>query len=556
MDSGSILHDFFIKESSIGSFSCNADTEAISEFADRYKIAKIDFVEYLSEEDQKNGHANLNIVYYDSYRSQADQGIEFKDPRALDGCYLFRAFPYAGTIWTKEESDFAYSVIRMLSLIKGKKRIFNKLRYLSTHDPLSGEFNMPYAIQFIKKQIASNNTIGYVVMFLNVRGMNEINRSFSFDDGTMLMFKYIRKLKEKFGEDEIIWRLGGDNFGGFFRREHLDDVLSKIKSCSIEDKDGFTIKMSAVAGISILDGTETSHSGAFDGAQQSLAIARYIKHVPYQFYDDDIVKMNNYSTHIEMEFDSGVNNNCYVPFYQPKVSLESRRLIGAEALCRWKIKDDYLVPALFIPTLERSGRICILDFIMLKRLCRDMRSWLDQGLDVVPVSINFSRKHLSNIRLASDICAVVDSDKIPHELIVIEFTETTNEADQKRLRDIVIALKGKGFKTSVDDFGVGYSSMSMIRDISFDELKMDRSFIITADDLDNDERKKIMMKHVIGMASDLGMTCIAEGAETPEHIDLLKENGCGMVQGYYFDKPLPCEEFVKRLEDADYYAST
>ena len=127
-----------------------------------------------------------------------------------------------------------------------------------------------------------------------------------------------------------------------------------------------------------------------------------------------------------------------------------------------------------------------------------------------------------------------------------------HKADQQRLRDIVVALKGSGIKTSIDDFGVGYSSMSMLRDIPFNEIKIDRSFLITDADSEVFLRKMVVMKHIISLSSELGMTCIAAGAETVDQVDLLFKNGCTRVQGYFFDKPLPVRDFCARLENPRY----
>ena len=153
--------------------------------------------------------------------------------------------------------------------------------------------------------------------------------------------------------------------------------------------------------------------------------------------------------------------------------------------------------------------------------------------------------HLNNPELSKQIVQVVERYNIPHELIIVELTETTGTTHMQRMKELVCKLKEEGIRTSVDDFGVGYSSMSMLRDIPFSELKIDRSFLTYM--TDTRDRSAVMMKHVISMATELGMRCIAEGVETPDQIRMLKEMGCFRAQGYYFDKPLPREEFEKRL---------
>jgi EAL domain-containing protein (putative c-di-GMP-specific phosphodiesterase class I) len=220
-------------------------------------------------------------------------------------------------------------------------------------------------------------------------------------------------------------------------------------------------------------------------------------------------------------------------------------VIGAEALCRW-IRDGQVVPPIdFIPVLERSKMVCDLDFYVLDHACRDIRNWIDKGGSPVEISTNFSRVHLNNPYLSKQIVQTIDRYEIPHELIIVELTETTSSVHSKRMSELVYKLKDEGIRTSVDDFGVGYSSMSMLRDIPFSELKIDRSFLTYT--TDTRDRSAVMMKHVISMATELGMRCIAEGVETPDQIRMLKEMDCLRAQGFYFDRPLPREEFVKRL---------
>ena len=186
---------------------------------------------------------------------------------------------------------------------------------------------------------------------------------------------------------------------------------------------------------------------------------------------------------------------------------------------------------------------------MLESVCKDIASWMDKGITPVRVSTNFSRKHLGNPNFVHEVINIVDEYKIPRSLIVIELTETTTESDLIRLSECVVEFRKAGFDVSVDDFGVGYSSMSMIKDIPFSEIKIDRSFI-SSDSIS--DRDMVMMKHIISMAEDLGMNTIAEGVETKEQIEILKKYGCVRAQGFYFDKPLAKDDFEQVLCNPDY----
>lgn len=248
----------------------------------------------------------------------------------------------------------------------------------------------------------------------------------------------------------------------------------------------------------------------------------------------------NFST----QFESALKNEEFRVFYQPKVSLHNYGIVGAEALCRWFHNGVVIPPDSFIPVLEQGDDICRLDFYMLDHVCRDIRHWLDEGRKCVKVSVNLSRKHKVDKKLIYDIVEIIDGHRVPHDLIEIELVESTSEMTFPQLKEIVLGLKKYGIGTSVDDFGTGYSSLNLIRDLPWEVLKIDKRFLPVNT---KDKKQLIMMKHLIAMAQDLGLDCIAEGVETIEQVKLLKEYNCYMAQGNFFDKPLPAKEFETKL---------
>ena len=194
----------------------------------------------------------------------------------------------------------------------------------------------------------------------------------------------------------------------------------------------------------------------------------------------------------------------------------------------------------FIPVLEGTSDICRLDFHMLDLVCCHLRKWLDAGKKAGRVSVNFSRRHMANPGLADKIIEIIDRHGVPHEYIEVELTETTTDVEFKD-------LQANGICTSVDDFGMGYSSLNLIRVVPWNVLKVDRVFV-PLDDEATDSARCIMFKHVIAMAKELGLECIIEGVETNAQVKILRDFGCDKVQGYLFDKPLPIEDFEQRLD--------
>ncbi len=255
-----------------------------------------------------------------------------------------------------------------------------------------------------------------------------------------------------------------------------------------------------------------------------------------------IVDKNN----VEELFDKAISEEEFKVYYQPKVNLKTYEPTGAEALCRWIHDGKVIPPDEFIPILEQSQKIETLDFYMLDHMCQDLRRWIDEGRNVVQISVNLSRINVGQDRLLERIIETIDTYDIPHSLIQVELTETSAELGFDELRDLVLGLRDAGISTAVDDFGTGYSSLKLISDLPWNVLKVDKSLLHEAEREGSSEH--LMLCHIISMVRDMGMECIVEGVETPDDVKLLKDNNCFVAQGYYFDRPISCEYFEQLLD--------
>ena len=232
-------------------------------------------------------------------------------------------------------------------------------------------------------------------------------------------------------------------------------------------------------------------------------------------------------------------------FYQPKYDPESKKLKGAEALVRWmNPKYGLISPGRFIPIFENNGFITKLDHYMLRHVAGDQRRWLDSGYKCVPVSVNVSRAHFIEDDLAEQVRGIVDEAGTPHELIEIELTESAFFDDKKALINTICKLKEYGFAVSMDDFGSGYSSLNSLKELPLDILKLDAEFFRNDD---GTGRGQIIVEEAIRLAKKLNMQTVAEGVETVDQVRFLAEHGCDMIQGYIFDKPMPKDEYIKRI---------
>ena len=464
---------------------------------------------------------------------------------------------YTLTLHASNESPLSQEELELLPRVLLKQQMDNtlstKLEYNLFHEAQMGFYTPFYGMRILHRLVGENKIEAFAVMFFNITNLGRINSMIGRDNGSIVVKNFVKKAEACLREPEVLWRFGGDNFGAVVLKQNLPNVLGILRGSdtTFSPKPKDVIRVSAATGVYECTDKSKNPSIMLDHALSCMNMARFTKRAPVVFYDKQTENLLNHMKSVENDFEFALENKEFVPFFQPKVSLENNSLVGAEQLCRWIKQDGSLIPpGAFIPVLERSKRVCQLDFFMLERLCVCIKDWIDKGFTLVPVSTNFSRMHLGNQNLAQDIINIIDKYNVPHNYVVIEVTETTTENDTRCLKELVFTLKKHGISCSVDDFGVGYSSMALIRDVPFSDLKIDKSFL----DFNNDTRSRntIMMQHVISMAGDLGMSCIAEGAETKDHIELLKKIGCFKVQGYFFDKPLPIEAFEMRLKTKIY----
>lgn len=410
-------------------------------------------------------------------------------------------------------------------------------------------FNLNYFFKTLDELIAAKQIENYVACRFDMKRFSVVNHQFGRETGTKILNKFIVRLQKGLGEDGCVCRVQGDTFTVLFRRERLSFVTNYLSGTMIEVglKDKRRAMLSTYAGYyEIARGK--SPEEVMDRVGMAWNMAKHVRRVPYVFFDEKLMQAVENEKWVESVFETALTEEEFSVYYQPKVTLKNYRLNGAEALCRWKHNGEMILPYRFIPVLEQSHMICELDFYILEHVCRDLKRWMDEGKPLVKVSVNLSRVHLGDMDLVEHVLGIVDKYEVPHEYVELELTETTTDVDFRELKEIVIGFRTQGFSVAVDDFGVGYSSLNLIREMPWKVLKIDKSFLPDGtEEVEEDTQKKVMLKHIIGMAQNLGLECIAEGVETAEQVTILKENNCYNAQGYLFDKPLPVEEFEKRL---------
>ncbi len=455
---------------------------------------------------------------------------------------------------TNEEFLKVDLILRALLSFVSRNRLQVAVEMLGFYDD-SGYPNVRSYSRFLEQLNEKKSLPGHTAVHFNLRHFSLINSDVGKDAGDVVMRNYFNLIKEVIGEDGIICRMGGDNFVAIFENRYTEQIMEILRGVPVAyDAAGDKrVIVSASAGFFIIpeEFAFRNEGDVINKIMMSSLIARRDDADSIVFYSDKMLVMKDQAMRIRRIFPKALEDKEFRVFYQPKVDVLSGRIVGAEALCRWFREGKIVPPMEFIPVLEQHMDICQLDFYMLDCVCKDINRWLAEGRNVVRVSVNLSRKHLVDADLLEHIMEIVEKNQVPHRYIEIELTETTTDVEFKDLKRVVKGLQEQGISTSVDDFGIGYSSLNLIREIPWNVLKIDRCFLPVEDDCETDVTN-LMFKHVVSMAQAMGLECIVEGVETTRQIEILRENHCNIAQGFYFDKPLPVEEFEKRMEEACY----
>lgn len=404
-------------------------------------------------------------------------------------------------------------------------------------------------MRFVERTMRAGQLNRYVVLFVNIHNFKYVNKVFPYEEGDVILKNYACTIKNMLYEDEIVARLGGDNFVLLVNRDRYEYMVENIQNIHIYHSAGAKEKhflFSATIGASGLENISVSRE-VMARASIAYQTARLKGVGSVVFYSDEIQQRLMENQSIISDFGPALDNGEFVVYYQPKVDAFTKEICGAEALIRWMRNGKLIYPNSFIPQLENEGSICRLDYFVLESVCKFLRNRKEQGLNLINISVNFSRRHMEEDDLVQNIVRTIDRYGVDHQYIEIELTESGDFQNYEIMSSIVNGLRDNGIRTSVDDFGTGFSSLNMIKNIDLNIIKIDKSFIPLENDYTDKDRDKIMFGNIINMVKQLGKKTVAEGVETASQYEYLKSVGCDMIQGYLFDKPLTENDFKERL---------
>ncbi len=453
--------------------------------------------------------------------------------------------------------------VNTIRSIVNQRRV-TQLLYLDT---ITGGRNWFYlrnrAIRILTRRRNSKKT--YAMVNIHFERYQNYCACYGVKEGEDLLSKIDGFLKARIGNDEIFARYEGADFGvllcceGITPMQMQENCQKRVRSILAELtglKPEHKIHFHAGVYMIYPELTESKNRYCvrksvdvhqiYNYANAARISSKCQEQQRISFFNQDVLSAQLWERTVEDTMEAALYNEEFHVYLQPKYSPADARLVGAEALVRWISPEKGLIPpGRFIPIMERDGFITQLDDYMISRVAKLQAEWTIQGKKQVPVSVNVSRAHFSQEGLAEHICRLVDAYGAKHELIELEVTESAFFDDKDILITTVKQLKEYGFHVSMDDFGAGYSSLNSLKDIPLDVLKLDGEFFHGEDD---DGRGEIIVKEAIQLAKNLDMRVVAEGVEKKEQVDFLAKQGCDMIQGYYFAKPMTVNEFVEKVE--------
>jgi len=527
-------------------------SEAMAELCCVLRIGKVEVLAYENEAAEHLGMSETQC-YYDCGDSSVNSFITKRIVTVDENVAVYKIFIRNGEPeWTDEEYSRLEIFIALVINFIGKFRLLKLTQHMTFFDSELNMHNLRHFMKCAKKLCKSGVIDNYTAVRFNLKRFSVVNQHIGRESGTLVMQRFIGYIAELLDdENENVCRIGGDNFITLIKSYKLQNVLKILNGSGVtyDEKRNERIYISATVGVYIIQNNDSVilPTDIMDRVSMAFSLAKNSAKIDVAYFDDMLLARSKRNNDITVSFPKALAEREFLVYYQPKVSLNDRHVAGAEALCRWMHNGKLVSPGEFIPVLEQGRDICKLDFYMLDAVCKDIRRWLDTGKEPVRISVNLSRRHLSDMDLLEHIIDVVDKNNVPHKYIEIELTETTTDVEFKDLKRTISGLRNAGISTSVDDFGVGYSSLNLIKEIPWDVLKLDRS-LLPAEDDENPVQKSVMFKYIVAMAQEMGLECIAEGVETKEQVQLLAENNCDLAQGFYFDKPLPVEDFENRLD--------
>lgn len=493
------------------------------------------------------------FLYWDNWRlyNVKYTNIKWTNWTLVSKCNIFKNFQ--SLIVNFMIKLYFYIVIFMILWKLSNAKLIEQLKKLAYYDSLSGIKNKEKFRKdsmYILKNYYQDN---FYLVQLDVNKFKYINEMFGYAEGNKILIHISQVLNNNTNKYEICARMDNDHFILLIACSTEDELLNRLSKinkeiCNLSTTNSSKYKIVMSSGIYKI--TKKDDIKKIDLLIDRANIAAKSKKEKYEhsysFFNEETRNRLYKEKRLEDNMNKALEKGEFIVYYQPKYSLNDvNEIEGAEALIRWNSPEfGFISPIDFVPLFEKNGFIVNIDMFVFEEVCKTLNKWINKGYTPVPISVNMSRVHLYRDNFIENITDLISKYNISPEFIELELTESVVFDNLNILIDIMKKIKEIGFLISMDDFGSGYSSLNLLKDLSFDILKLDRGFLIETTDT---KRGKIIISKIVEMAKAIDIKVICEGVETYEQVEFLREIDCDKVQGYLFAKPMVLDEFEKHL---------
>lgn len=531
--------------------SAQAAPKALAPFAEKHGIGRVEMEITLSVKmtSTTGEERHESIILYESPTGYVREHAWTKVYCASErGRIVTKVYPRPEVgSWTDTDVMTIDTITSVLILHVARANLLDRLQESSVTNYLTMLPNSGGYMDRVGEAFAEGKISDYNAYYFNLKGTGLLNVRYGPSECDWILRRYADHCRAFVEPDECIGHLGGDNFVAMIRKDReteFEAFLSGTETYAVVGETRVPITIRSTCGMMRMDETLPGPWMVMAGIAVALNYAR--KHnLNLAELTPQMMAQANRQKEIQQGFNYALHNRDFETYYQLKVDIRNNRIVGTEVLSRWRLGNEIIGPSEYIPVLEQAGMVEELDLYVLEEACRNLCKWKQMGRDIVPMSVNFSRRDLCDPRLADKIIDVISRYQVDRNDILIEITETTSEREKAMMLAFLREMDEHQIATSIDDFGTGYSSLSALRDYPVSEIKIDRSFINHPSLQDKD---KAIIGSIIDMANRLHVDVITEGVENMEQVELLKDLGCNRAQGFLYGRPLPKEKFEKMLE--------
>ncbi|CAK7039039.1 EAL domain-containing protein [Phascolarctobacterium sp.] len=443
-----------------------------------------------------------------------------------------------------------YSVLLVMALIFlistcyffwNKQQQRRQLEKIAFVDEVTGGNTYNKFVVKVNDTLAKASDESFYILNFDVDNFKYINNFYGFSCGDKLLQQIYQITNSLLAPDECVARISGDQFICLLKNADETRLENLFAALQKGNEEAFLLHFSA--GVYVVCDRQENINLMIDKASVAAQTIKGVLNKTVAYYDKSFDDLTAHNEQLKRALKQAIRNDEFVAFYQPKIDINDGRLVGAEALIRWKTTENKLVsPGEFIPLAEKTGLVTELDMIVFEKVLQFLRQALDAGIECVPISVNFSRLHFYNSDFFDKILRKIEAYQVPADLLELELTESAVFDNFTVVYDFTRKVREYGIAIAMDDFGSGYSSLNMLKDLPIDTLKIDRAFLENSAD---NEKRNIIFVSIVRMARRLGISLVVEGVETSENITLMRKCGCSVAQGYYFSKPVEEETFAK-----------